>query len=136
MIRYTTINRSNWYSLNDIRAFLVKEKAISETKALHSRLIRLLAKNLSSQTTPSDSNLWIGLKPSDIFISKYGVELIKEVCSQKERWAIADTQLLTAIDCSQSMKKGFPEIYKLMKRVKLVDVKVDKDSNEEAISPT
>lgn len=130
MIRYTIIGGSNWYSLNDIRTFLVKAKAISENKALHSRLIKLMAKRIHSRTSLSDTDLWIGLKPSDIFISKYTVSLIYEVCSDKERHAITSACLLTAIDFSNSMKRNYPEIHKLMKKVKLVDVKVGEELDE------
>ncbi len=130
MIRYAKIRNSYWYSLNDIKTFLVKKKAIPETKAFHSRMIKLLAKIIHSQTTPIDANLWIGLAPDDLFISKYGVSLIREICSERERLNVSQTHLLSTIDFFGCMKGPYPEVEKQLKKVKLVSVNVGKDVPE------
>ncbi len=128
MIRYTRIGDINWYSLNDIKAFLVKGKVISKDKQLHARLLNLIAKKFYLGSSPIDDNLWIGLKPSDLFISSTSALMIREVCNEKENIMISRTHLLAAIDYPYNVKKDYPEIHKILKLVKLTDVIVGNEA--------
>lgn len=127
MIRYVTIKNNYWYSLNDINTFLVKNEVIKENRAIHSKLIKLLAKKTHSQSSPCGANLWIGITPTDLFISSYGVSLIRDICSAQERVAIFQTEIMAAVDSFSSSKGSHPEIHQLMKKVKLTETKVDKE---------
>lgn len=116
-IRFTFIEGSYWYSLEDIASFLKEKNAISNKFTFLFNFRKKLAGKISNDKLSHwNFNYSICIKTFDEFINWVNVPMIIYVCSPKEIDKIIKTNLIWAIDSNnlEFMKRTAPEIYECL----------------------
>ena len=121
-IRYTIVEDSIWYSVNDIAKWLKEKAALRENHSMGFELVRMLSKRNSNKDAQMNYNQMLCIKPFDQFINWVAVGNCTKFLTAAEKLRVRETKLIMAIDTCQieGIKNQYPAIYADLQQVNLV----------------
>jgi hypothetical protein len=108
MIRYTKVQGSLWYSLEDIEKYLRENKAITSKKSMSFAFNKLIHK----KDTNWNYNQHLSVEPFDNFFNWCTFGSFYSILSSKEKEKVRETKILAFIDVNniEKAKYYFPDI--------------------------